>query len=107
LFLKVYNVVLRQPTEGAYQAELYQAFKEKKNLFPTTIHVLVSSIVKLTQSMKIPTGFRLYRGLSGKELPASFYQHDKQGRQGYMEWGFMSTTSDKQIAVQVIFDSLH
>ena len=30
-----------------------------------------------------------------------FYDEDKFGRKGYMEWGFMSTTSDENIAREV------
>ncbi len=34
------------------------------------------------------------------ELPDSFFRADAQGRSGFSEWSFMSTTQDKQVAVQ-------
>ena len=33
------------------------------------------------------------------DLPDSFFQSDCKGRKGYAEWGFMSTTADRNIAV--------
>ena len=33
------------------------------------------------------------------ELPDDFWKADDQGRRGYAEWGFMSTTSSKSIAL--------
>jgi hypothetical protein len=43
----------------------------------------------------------LFRGLGGRtELPDSFYTPDEHGRLGYMEWGFLSTTSHWETAVE-------
>ena len=97
---QVYNTMLRQPTEGKFLNDLYEKFKAKDNFFSTTIHVLVSATVKLARTNTIPSGLKLYRGI-GKELPKSFYAEDKFGRKGYMEWGFMSTTSNENIAREV------
>ena len=50
--------------------------------------------------MKLPAGLVLYRGMGGtSELPVSFYQSNKHGCRGFTEWGFMSTTACKQIAI--------
>ena len=97
---QVYNTMLRQPTKGNSLADLYEKFKAKNNFFSTTIHVLVSATVKLARTIKMPSGLKLYRGI-GRELPESFYKEDEFGRKGYMEWGFMSTTSNESIARQV------
>jgi hypothetical protein len=97
---QIYNTMLRQPTKGKFLAELYESFKAKDNCFSTTIHVLVSATVKLARTIKIPSGLKLYRGI-GKELPETFYKEDEFGRKGYMEWGFMSTTSNENVARQV------
>jgi hypothetical protein len=97
---QIYNTMLRQPTEGKFLFELFEAFQAKDNYFSTTIHVLVSATVKLARTIKIPSGLKLYRGI-GKELPDSFYNEDQFGRKGYMEWGFMSTTSNENVARQV------
>jgi len=60
----------------------------------------VSATVKLARTIKLPSGLKLYRGI-GKELPSSFYADDEFGRKGYMEWGFMSTTSNENVAREV------
>ena len=50
--------------------------------------------------MKLPEGLVLYRGLGGTaDLPDSFFQSDQHGCRGFAEWGFMSTTASKQIAI--------
>jgi hypothetical protein len=68
------------------------------NLYTTTISVLVSAVQKIAREMKLPEGLRLYRGLGGLvDLPKGFFTADPQGRKGFVEWGFMSTTSDKQV----------
>ena len=91
----VYNCILRE-----FPEELYTTFKTGRNKFPTTIHVLVSAVQKISREMNIADGLKLYRGLGGTmQLPTSFYQADKRGSKGFAEWGFMSTTSDRQIAI--------
>ncbi len=97
--------MLRKPEKGKFLDYLYEAFRAKGNFFSTTIHVLVSAIVKLSRTVKIPAGLKLYRGLSGKELPKSFDQGGDRGHRGYMEWGFMSTTSRRKTAMQVVLPS--
>jgi hypothetical protein len=68
---QVYNAVLRQ-----YPKEVFDRFQVEGggNRFATTIHVLVSAVVKIAGVMKLPPGLELYRGLGGlAELPDSFY----------------------------------
>jgi hypothetical protein len=92
----VYNGILRR-----FPKELYELFVKKDNLFSTTIFVLVSAVQKLSRCMRIPAGMKLYRGLGGTlELPDSFTNADENGCKGYCEFGFMSTTSDRNVAVQ-------
>jgi hypothetical protein len=70
--------------------------------FATTIHVLVSAVMKLTRAERLPAGLKLYRGLGGTmALPESFYKGDVNGCHGYTEWGFLSTTSNRTTAVEV------
>ena len=90
----VYNAILRQ-TENDI---IFKEFKDK-NRYPTSIHVLQSAVSKIARSTKMPTGLKLYRGLS-KALPKAFYESDPRGCRGFAEWGFMSTTADRGIAVQ-------
>lgn len=85
---KLYNSVLRRVGDA--------------NNFTTTIFVLVSAIKKLTRIERIPEGTTLYRGLGGlAELPKQFTSGDtSDGLRGYAEWGFMSTTADKTVAIR-------
>ena len=83
-----------------FPQNIFQRFQDGGNLFATTIFVLASAVQKLARLEKIPEGTRLYRGLGGAmELPESFWRADGRGCRGYAEWGFMSTTSDKSIAL--------
>ena len=80
---------------------MYSLLNESKNMYTTTIHVLVSAVQKIARVMKLPSGLKLYRGLGGSmDLPDSFYKSDKNGFKGFVEWGFISTTADKQVAIQ-------
>ena len=91
-----YGAVLRRHPEAAFSA-----FSGGGNLFATTLHVLASAVQKLSRRARIPEGRLLYRGLGGlMELPDSFFRADAQGRSGFAEWSFMSTTEDKRVAVQ-------
>ena len=93
---QVYNMILRR-----YPEQAYARHQAGGNLFSTTIHVLVSAVVKIARVMKLPAGLELFRGLGGQmELPESFLKADGHGCRGYMEWGFLSTTSSKRTAVE-------
>ena len=90
-----YNCILRRWPQGAYK-EMVQ----KGATYTTTIHALVSAVQKLASVMKLPDGLKLYRGLGGViDLPKSFFKSHANGWRGFTEWGFMSTTSDKHVAV--------
>jgi Ran GTPase-activating protein (RanGAP) involved in mRNA processing and transport len=80
-----YNMVLRQQTGKQYI---------------TTIHAIVSGIIKLSSIMKLPLDRKVYRGLSGVELPEEFWHADKYGAKGGVEMGIMSTTRSMGVAVQ-------
>ena len=72
--------------------------KANGNLYATTISVLVSAVQKIARTMKLPEGLRLFRGLGGfMDLPKEFFTADPQGRKGFVEWGFMSTTSKEEV----------
>jgi ankyrin repeat protein len=96
----IYNAVLRR-----FPADMYNVFKDANNLFSTTIFVLVSAVNKLSRCMNIPPGTLLYRGLGGTlEFPDSFTRGDTTcatpNALGFLEFGFMSTSADKSVAVQ-------
>ncbi len=92
---QIYNTILRQ-----YPEDKFAVFRDGDNLFSTTIFVLVSAVQKLSRCTRIPLGTQLYRGLGGKmDLPDIFFQTDNTGCSGYAEWGFLSTTSDRDVAL--------
>ena len=93
---QVYNAVLRQFLEDEFKA-----FNKKKNMFSTTIFVLQSAVIKIARVMRLPPGLKLFRCTGGQtELPDSFYEADEHGRCGFLEYGFLSTTSHRETAVE-------
>ena len=91
----IYNTILRR-----WPSALFEKFELGKNMYSTTIHVLVSAVQKIACVMKLPEGLILYRGLGGTmRLPDCFYKADESGSRGFAEWGFMSTTASKDIAI--------
>jgi hypothetical protein len=93
---QVYNMILRQ-----FPDEEYRDFEQGGNKFSTTIFVLQSAIIKIARVMRLPPGLELFRGLGGlAELPYSFYEADEHGCCGFLEYGFLSTTSHREIAVE-------
>ena len=93
---QVYNTILRR-----FPARDFQQFQQGGNLFATTIFVLQSAVMKISRVMRLPPGLELFRGLGGlAELPDSFETPDEHGCLGYMEWGFLSTTSHRETAVE-------
>ena len=91
--------MLRQPTTGKFLFEPFEACQAKNNYFSTSMHVLVFAIVKLARTIKLPSGLKLYRGI-GKELPETLYEFRRKCLMelGFMELGFMSTTSNENFA---------
>jgi hypothetical protein len=41
---------------------------------------------------------KVYRGISGGVLPRAFWQPDAYGVRGAVEFGFLSTTRDREVA---------
>jgi hypothetical protein len=83
-----------------FPAKDFQIYSAGGNLFATTIFVLVSAVIKISRVMRLPPGLALFRGLGGlAELPDSFWSADEHGCRGYMEWGFLSTTSHRETAI--------
>jgi ankyrin repeat protein len=90
-----YNCILRQWPKNVYNDMVKQG-----SMFTTTIYALVSAVQKLASAIKMPDGLKLYRGLGGvRDLPDSFFKAHQNGGRGFTEWGFMSTTSEKHVAV--------
>jgi hypothetical protein len=61
----------------------------------------VSAVLNIARETRLPAGLKLYRGLGGDmRFPPAFFKSDDKGRKGMLEWGFMSTTGNKSIAIQ-------
>jgi hypothetical protein len=92
----VYNAILRR-----FPLDLYSVYADGENTFSTTIFVLVSAVQRIARAMQLPEGLIVYRGLGGQmDLPLRFFEPDSSGCLGFAEWGFMSTTADKRVAIQ-------
>ena len=66
------------------------------NNYTTTLHIINSSCVKLS---KIMTAQKVYRGVSGGVLPSEFWAKNEWNVAGGVEFAFMSTTLDKEVAL--------
>ena len=84
---------------GATDNEYFQTSLSEQcadNQYVTTLHVLSSVIVKLG---KLVTAQTVYRGMSGRVLPKQFWVPNKFNVSGGVEFGFMSTTTNKEVAI--------
>jgi hypothetical protein len=92
----LYNAALRRSPK-----EHFERLVAGGNVYTTTIAVLVSAVVGISRETRLEAGLKLYRGLGGdRTFPPAFFKSDNKGRKGMLEWGFMSTTADKTIAIQ-------
>jgi hypothetical protein len=66
------------------------------NRFPTSIHVLVSAILKLARRTRIPRNRKAYRGLGRMRLGGEWFRPDARGARSGVELGFMSTTLSRR-----------
>jgi hypothetical protein len=112
----LYNAVLRR-----YPKEVFDQLKF--NNYETTIFCIISGVSKLSRATEVPSERRVYRGLGGMILPDVFWSNRKavQEKQaeatsataesdvhqremvnfrGGVEWGLMSTTTDREVAMQ-------
>ena len=95
----MYNLILRR-----FPVREYEAFRDGGNLFPTTIAALASAVAKIARVTRLPPGLKLFRGLGGfMDLPESCFKADDNGCCGYLEYGFMSTTSNAETAFEYSF----
>ena len=68
--------------------------------YVTTIHVVVSGIIKTSGVMEVPPNRKVWRGLGGRLLPASFAQENEYGNRSGVEAALMSTTTNPEVATQ-------
>jgi ankyrin repeat protein len=83
-----------------YNPCLRQGKADGRNMFATTIFVLVSAVQKIARVTEISEKLVLYCGLGNvRDLPESFMRPDATGSKGWTEFGFRSTTADKSVAL--------
>ena len=89
----LYNAVMRKHPRHVYDKLL-------GNRYETTIFCIMSGVTKLSKEAKVPAGRSVFRGLGGMILPEAFWKMKKDGFRGGIEWGLMSTTTSKKVAMQ-------
>jgi hypothetical protein len=83
-----------------YNPCLRQGKADGRNMFATTIFVLVSAVQKIARVTEISEELVLYCGLGNvSDLPEAFMRPDAMGCKGWTEFGFRSTTADKSVAL--------
>jgi hypothetical protein len=94
----IYNSVLAQWKDDP--ANIYNTLRLGNNLFTTTLSVLVSAVQKLSTITVIRDGLKLYRGTGGLVyLPEHFSKPDDFNCRGMTDFGFMSCSADKEVAM--------
>jgi hypothetical protein len=99
----VYNTALRAMGNAeapgivpAYDANF--GGLDARGRFATTIHMINHGVIKLARLSQ--GGLAIHRGLADMKLPSMFLEVNVDGVKGGVEFGFMSTTADKNVALQ-------
>ena len=91
-----YNAVLR-----LFPEETVKTLKGNK--YTTTIHLIVSGVIKLSRCFELPKQPEdrfVYRGLCNLDLPDAFKQPNEYNVTGGVEFGLMSTSLDRDVAFE-------
>ena len=89
----LYNAVMRK-----YPIDVLETLQGNK--YETTIFCIMSGVTKLSRVARIPASRCVFRGLGGMILPEEFWRVKRDGFRGGIEWGLMSTTTNKRVAMQ-------
>jgi hypothetical protein len=79
-----------------------KATSAAKNRFTVTISMVNSAIRKLVRVTPIKPDKchnKLYRGISKMAMPEQFFKPDKNNCRGFVEPGFTSATTDRNVAI--------
>ena len=74
----------------------FEQARAQLNRYSTTLHAINSAIVKLG---KLTMASKVYRGIAGMALPREFWQPNSFGVKGGVEPAFMSTTTERHVAM--------
>ena len=95
----------RETPEGADQ-ERESAERERGggsvNKYVNTVTLCASAMLKIASVCRIPTGRKVWRGISGRALPPTFSRADEDGSRGGVEFAFMSCTTNESVAISYI-----
>lgn len=99
-----YNAVLRAQSKDPFLEKQYKALcgPAPNNTYVTTIHALNSAIIKLS---KLTVAGKVWRGVCYGKLPHEFWVPSAEGICGGIEFGFQSTTRERQQAVHYAMGS--
>ena len=90
-----YNAVLRAKSKDPYLVSIAKALC-KGNNYATSIHATNSCVLKLS---KLTKACKVWRGIKDAKLPKAFWVPNEMGVRGGIEYGFSSTTTDKDQAL--------
>ena len=90
-----YNAVLRSKSKIPFLVNNAKDLT-KGNDYVTTIHAINSCVLKLS---KLTKAGNVWRGIKDAKLPPEFWVPNELGVRGGIEYGFSSTTTDKQQAI--------
>ena len=90
-----YNTVLRSKTADAHMLRLAKELT-KGNGYATSIHAINSCVIKLS---KLTKAGKIWRGIKDATLPKAFWVPNEMGVRGGIEYGFSSTTTDRDQAL--------
>ena len=105
ILLQSWNSVLRgMPFKGTSAGDRVEArngfaASAPKNLYTTSILVLVSAVIKISRKTRIPMERTVFRGLGRSHLGPEWFNKDERGVSSGVELGFMSTTQKRSIAL--------
>ena len=99
----LYNTTLRAMANPGPAAGIVPGWdpnfagQDVRGRFVTTLHTINHGIIKLSQ---LSVAIDVHRGLAGMRLPESFLQEDVDGVRAGVEVGFMSTTANRDVALE-------
>ena len=74
----------------------FEEAKRKLNRYTTTLHAINSVIIK---AGKLTVATKVYRGIAGMSLPTKFWEANEYDVRGGIESAFMSTTLQREVAM--------
>ena len=96
LFEKYCAVLRGLPGFSAFLTNKYKSLCHG-NRYCATIHAINDALIKMS---RVTTAEKLYRGVGGFRLPDTFMTPDEWNVRGGVEFGFLSATTDRAVAMQ-------